>query len=127
MNSKTPFLAAMALAAAVYGGTATAGHYVHGYPSHGRSHGYVSHHAFGHGPARYYGHRRINYRPPVRVIRYSRYEVHRHGPYCGHAGYRGYSRFDRFWSPRPRYYRDYGYASFRGYSDGVGYRLNFGY
>lgn len=150
MRSRITILAALGLAAALAAGTASAG----GIPTPDRGHGHGKHYSQGHGHGRgyryerHYGHsyeRRYGYRSshgyhggyghhrnssyyrgPARVVTYSRYEVHRHGPSCGHAGYsRGWTR-----SYSPYYYsrhRDYGRASFGGYDDGVRYYIEFDY
>lgn len=103
-----------------------------GYSSGHRGHGYGHSRGHGYGHSRDYGYSQYGYGYsgyPSRVVEYSRYEVHRHGPGCGHHGYsrssyHGYSRY----SPYDHHgYRDYGRAAFGGRSDGVRYWVEFDY
>lgn len=156
MLRKIAMIAAIGFAASLFAGNALAG--PHGgvpTPGHAKGHskgyakGHSRHQSYRHERGRgyyrdrrehSYGHRGRGYsygykgrghgyhRSRGRVVEYSRYEVHRHGPGCGH---RGYSRSSyRSYSPQHHYYdyrRDYGRASFRGRGDGVRYWVEFDY
>lgn len=133
MFRKTAMLAAFGLAASLFAGNVLAGHpggistpgkakghSKHQSYGHYRGHGYSrDHRGHGYGHSGYYsgyrdhgyGHHRSR-GSHGRVVEYSRHEVHRHGPSCGHSGYSRSSY--RSYSPYGYYsrHRDYGRASY---------------
>lgn len=148
MTRKIALFAATIFAAVMFGNAAVAGGMPTPGKGHDRGHGhgkhYSSHYSSGYryerreGYQRHRGHDRSRHRPyrhsrgPARIVRYSRYEVHHHGPGCGHRGYtrsryRGYSHHGRYPYYGHGYRRDYGRAAFSGYDDGFGYHIEFDY